>query len=83
MDPVIWFFVLGLVAGLAKSDLRLPPAIYDLLSTLLLITIGLKGGVELARSDLAGVLPQAAAVLAIGFVLPLLVFPVHRAIRQG
>ena len=82
MDPVIWFFVLGLVAGLAKSDLRLPPAIYDLLSTLLLITIGLKGGVELARSDVAAVLPQAAGVLAIGFVLPLLVFPVLRAIGR-
>jgi hypothetical protein len=39
LDPVILFFILGLVAGLAKSDLRLPPAIYDLLSTLLLITI--------------------------------------------
>jgi hypothetical protein len=82
MDPVIWFFVLGLVAGLARSDLRLPPAIYDLLSTLLLITIGLKGGVELARSPLAGVLPQAAVVLAIGFVLPLFVFPLLRAIGR-
>ncbi len=80
MDPVIWFFVLGLVAGLAKSDLRLPPAVYDLLSTLLLLTIGLKGGVELARSDVAGLLPQAAAVLTIGFALPLIMFPLLRAI---
>ncbi len=82
VDPVILFFVLGLVAGLAKSDLRIPPAIYDLLSTLLLITIGLKGGVELARSPLAGVLPQAAGVLAIGFILPLLVFPVLRGVAR-
>jgi hypothetical protein len=82
MDPVILFFVLGLVAGLAKSDLRLPPAIYDLLSTLLLITIGLKGGVELARSPLAGLLPQVAGVLAIGLVLPLLVFPVLRVLGR-
>jgi hypothetical protein len=82
LDPVILFFILGLVAGLAKSDLRLPPAVYDLLSTLLLITIGLKGGVELARSDLGGVLPQAALVLTIGFVLPLLIFPVLRGIAR-
>jgi hypothetical protein len=82
MDPVIWFFVLGLLAGLAKSDLRLPPAIYDLLSTLLLITIGLKGGVELARSPLAGLLPQVVGVLAIGLVLPLLVFPVLRFVGR-
>jgi len=76
MDPVIWFFLLGLVAGLLRSDLRLPPAIYDLLSMLLLLTIGLKGGVELAQQPFAGVLPQMVAVLGMGVTLPLLLFPV-------
>ena len=76
MDPVIWFFALGVIAGLAKSDLRLPPAIYDLLSMLLLLTIGLKGGVELAKSPIGGLLPQVAAVLAMGFLLPFVLFGV-------
>lgn len=76
IDPVILFFLLGLVAGLARSDLRLPPAIYELLSILLLLAIGLKGGMELSQQPLGAVLPQMAAVLAMGFVLPLLVFPV-------
>lgn len=76
MDPVIWFFLLGLVAGILRSDLRLPPAIYELLSMLLLLTIGLKGGVELAQQPFAGVLPQMAAVIAMGLTLPLLLFPV-------
>lgn len=79
MDPVIWFFALGLVAGLAKSDLRMPPAIYDLLSMLLLLTIGLKGGVELAKAPFAGLVPQMAAVLAIGFLLPFVLYPAARA----
>ena len=84
MDPVIWFFALGVIAGLAKSDLKVPPAIYELLSMLLLLTIGLKGGVELAESPLAGLLPQALAVLAMGFVLPLLLFPIaHFVGRVG
>ena len=61
IDPVIWFFALGVVAGLAKSDLRLPPAIYDLLSMLLLLSIGLKGGVELAKSPMTGLLPVRPA----------------------
>ena len=74
MDPVILFFVLGLVAGLARSDLRLPPAIYELLSILLLLAIGLKGGVELSRQSLADVLPQMVAVVGMGVVIPLLVF---------
>ncbi len=78
MDPVIWFFALGVIAGLARSDLRMPPAIYDLLSMLLLLTIGLKGGVELARAPFAGLVPQIGAVLAMGFALPLVLFAVAR-----
>jgi len=49
MDPVILFFLFGLAAGLLKSELRLPTAVYDAVSMLLLLTIGMKGGVELAR----------------------------------
>lgn len=82
MDPVIWFFVLGVVAGVARSDLKLPPAIYELLSMLLLLAIGLKGGVELAKSPFSGLLPQMLAVLAMGLVLPLLVFPVARVLGR-
>ena len=82
MDPVILFFLLGLVAGLARSELRLPPAIYELLSILLLLTIGLKGGVELAQQPVARILPQALAVLLMGILLPLLVFPVLRAVGR-
>lgn len=78
MDPVIWFFALGVVAGIAKSDLRVPPAIYELLSILLLLTIGLKGGVELARAPIVGLLPQVAAVLAMGFLLPFVLFAAAR-----
>lgn len=76
MDPVILFFLLGLLAGLARSDIRLPPAIYELLSILLLLTIGLKGGVELAQQELGGILPQMLAVLAFGLLVPLLVYPI-------
>ena len=82
MDPVIWFFALGLVAGLAKSDLRMPPAIYDLLSMVLLLTIGLKGGVELAKSPFGGLLPQIIAVLAMGFLVPLVLYPAARALGR-
>jgi hypothetical protein len=78
MDPVILFFALGVIAGVAKSDLRMPPAIYDLLSMLLLLTIGLKGGVELAKSPFGGLLPQIVAVLAMGFILPLILFALAR-----
>ena len=79
MDPVIWFFALGIVAGLARSDLRIPPAVYELLSILLLLTIGMKGGVELAKTPFDGLLPQILAVLAMGFVLPFVLFAIIQA----
>ncbi len=45
LDPVVLFFVFGLTAGLLKSELKLPPALYEPLSTVLLLAIGLHGGV--------------------------------------
>ena len=78
MDPVVLFFLLGLVARIAKSDLRLPEAMYDALAIYLLLAIGLKGGVQLAQQPLATVLPQALAAIALGGAIPLLLFPLLR-----
>jgi hypothetical protein len=78
MDPVVLFFLLGIGARLAKSDLRLPESMYEGLSILLLLAIGLKGGVELARQPLLVVAPQAVGVVLLGLALPLLAYPVVR-----
>ena len=77
-DPVILFFVLGLVAGLLRAELRLPSAIYEFLSILLLLSIGLKGGVELSKQSVTILLPQMLAVLVMGVLLTLAAFPVLR-----
>lgn len=82
MDPIILFFVLGLGAGLLRSELRLPSAVYDFLSILLLLAIGLKGGIELAKQPFADLLPQMSAVLALGFLLPLVAYPVLRRLGR-
>jgi len=74
-DPIIMFFLLGIVAGVLRSELRLPPAIYDFVSILLLLAIGLKGGVELAKQPFDDLMPQMTAVVAMGFMLPLIAFP--------
>ena len=78
IDPIILFFLLGAVAGLLRSELRLPAAIYDFVSIVLLLAIGLKGGIELARQPFASLLPQMLAVVALGFFLSLAAFPVLR-----
>ncbi|MCL4865605.1 MAG: sodium-dependent bicarbonate transport family permease, partial [Gemmatimonadales bacterium] len=68
-DPVILFFLLGLIAGLLRSELRLPAALYEFVTILLLLTIGLKGGVELAKQPFAMLLPQMVAVVVMGVLL--------------
>lgn len=82
MDPVVLFFMLGVAARLAKSDLKLPEALYETLSIYLLLAIGLKGGMELAKHPLGVVAPQATAVVLMGFCLPLLAYPVLRKLGK-
>ena len=76
LDPIILFFVLGIIAGLVRSELRLPSQVYDFVSILLLLAIGLKGGVELARQPFGDLAPQILGVFVMGMLLPLLAFPV-------
>ncbi len=82
MDPVVLFFLLGLFAKLAKSDLRLPEALYETLSIFLLLAIGLKGGVELAKVPFASIAPQAGAVVLMGLALPLPAFAILRGVGR-
>ena len=82
LDPVVLFFVLGVAARLAKSDLRLPEALYEALAIYLLLAIGLKGGVELARHPSLAVLPHALAAMAVGAVIPLLLYPILRTLGR-
>jgi hypothetical protein len=82
MDPVVLFFLLGLIAGMTKADIRLPNAIYEFLSTILLLTIGLKGGVELAKQEILALAPQLLIVIAMGVGLPCIAYPVLRMIGK-
>ena len=78
IDPIIWFFLFGLFAGAMKSELRLPSQLYDFVSMLLLLTIGLKGGIELAKQPFLSLLPQIIIIVITGFLLPLMAYPVLR-----
>lgn len=78
LDVVVLFFLLGLLAGLARSELKLPPALYDSLSLVLLLSIGLKGGEGLAKHPLLPLVPQLAVVIALGIVLTIVAHAVLR-----
>jgi uncharacterized protein len=74
IDVVVLFFLFGLFAGLARSELKLPAALYDSLSLVLFLAIGLKGGEGLAKQALAPLAPQLAVVIALGIVQTLIAF---------
>ena len=82
IDPVILFFSLGIIAHWVKSDLQVPKPIYDALSVYLLIALGLKGGVELAKHPLSELLPQLAIIVALGCVLPIIAFAILRLLYR-
>ncbi len=81
-DIVVSFFVLGLLAGLVKSDLEVPRAAYDVLSLMLMLTIGLKGGMALHGNITLGVLGELAVVAAVGAAIPLLLLPLLRGVLR-
>jgi hypothetical protein len=75
--PVV-AFVIAVLAGLARFEVRLPEALPPTLATFLLFAIGLKGGRSLAATtpgDLAGPL---LAALVIGVVTPIIAFAIMR-----
>lgn len=82
IDPILLFFLFGVAAGLVRSELRLPPAVYELLTIILLMSIGLKGGVELSKQPFSALVPQMLAVVAMGVVLTLVAFPVLRYVGR-
>lgn len=78
-DIVTTLFVLGILAGLARSDLRVPKGTYDTLSILLMLAIGLKGGIALHGNLSLALVPELLAVTALGVVIPMLLYPVLRS----
>lgn len=71
LDPAILFFVFGVVAGLLRSNLEIPPQIARFLSLYLLMSVGLKGGFSLAHSGLgADVLGSLGAALLLALLVP-------------
>lgn len=77
-DIVVMFFLLGLVAGLLRSDLEIPKAAYDTLSLLLMLTIGLKGGMALHGAMSLSLIGELLVVALMGAIIPLLIIPALR-----
>lgn len=81
-DIVVAFFLLGVLAGLARSDLAVPKAAYDTLSILLMLTLGLKGGLALHGQVTWDLFGEALVIILIGALIPLALYPLlHRVVK--
>lgn len=78
--PATLFFVLGIVAGLVRSDLAVPEQVSRGLALYLMLCIGFKGGVEAQANGLdATMLSTGLAGLLLSFATPFLVFGLFRS----
>jgi hypothetical protein len=82
IDPTVLCFLVGLAAGLVKSDLRLPRSSYDFVSLYLLLAIGLKGGVQLSKTRFVDFIPALMATVTIGMLIPLVAFGLLRLSKR-
>lgn len=73
-SPPVLAFVLGALAVALRSDLRLPDPIHTWLATYLLLAIGLKGGHALRGVEVGEIVAPAGATVALGIVIPIVVF---------
>lgn len=84
LDPAILFFIFGVLAGLVKSNLEIPPAIARFLSLYLLMALGLKGGFALAHAGLSShVAWSLGAALLLAVIVPLMGYGVLRKLVSG
>ena len=79
LSPMVLFFVLGAALSLARSDLAIPGSIAKLLSLYLMMSIGFRGGAEVAHHGLSPTLGAAmAAGLALSFGIPFVAYGLLR-----
>jgi uncharacterized protein len=80
LSPMVLFFVLGLLASWARSDLAVPEAVAKFLALYLLLSIGFRGGAEVNHHGLTvPLLLAVAAGVALSFGTPFLAYAILRA----
>ena len=80
LSPMVLFFALGLLATFARSDLAIPEAIAKLLALYLLLSIGFRGGAEVAHHGLtAQLVATIAAGILLSFAIPFIAYALLRA----
>ena len=83
LSPAVLFFVIGVGAALSRSDLAVPEPVARLLSLYLMMSIGFRGGLEIAHHGITWQLGGALlAGVALSFLMPMLAFPALGALTR-
>lgn len=82
LSPMILFFVLGIIAVLVNSDLKVPSAFYLGYTMIILFTIGIKGGVELKKVSLISMLPAIIVALTLSVLMLCIAYLILRAMYR-
>jgi hypothetical protein len=79
LSPMVLFFALGVLLAFGRSDLSIPGAVVKLLSLYLMMSIGFRGGSEVAHHGLSATLGLAlAAGLVLSFGIPFIAYGILR-----
>lgn len=83
LAPTILFFVLGLLAAFAKSDLSIPEGAAKVMSIYLLLAIGFKGGAAVSQSGVdAQLVASLIGGIVLSFVLPFVAYGLLRGMTR-
>lgn len=83
LSPMVLFFALGLAAALGRSDLTIPEAIAKTLALYLMMSIGFKGGVEVAKTGVTSAMAEVMlAGILLSFLIPVIGFLALRAVSR-
>jgi len=75
-------FLFGFIAAQLKSDVRIPDAVYQVISVYLLLGIGLKGGHSLHGTHFNSFLAPALMTIALGILIPIIAFGLLKLIKE-
>ncbi|WP_025026826.1 sodium-dependent bicarbonate transport family permease [Caldalkalibacillus mannanilyticus] len=78
LSPMILFFILGIIAVLVNSDLKVPSAFYSGYTMIILFTIGIKGGVELKNVSLISMLPAIITAILLSMFMVFIAYFILR-----
>ncbi|PLK27349.1 sodium-dependent bicarbonate transport family permease [Novosphingobium sp. TH158] len=81
LSPVILFFLLGVLAAAARSDLSVPEPLAKSLSLYLMAAIGLKGGVQVSQAGFSAEMGWVSlAGMGLSFAVPFMAFALLRSL---